>query len=573
MKRLRLLWPVVIALFALVIYANAAGNGFVYDDTPEVVMNPWIRSAGNIGIIFTSSAWGYLGDVTNYYRPLIQVFYMGVYAIFGLNPLGFHLFNILVHGGVSILVFLVALRLLQKNAPSSNTPVLYFPAIAGLLFASHPIHTEAVSWICGIGDLSFTFFCLASFYAYMRLPATRIPSFDPVYLMSLVLFSLATLCKETALVFPLVLIVYDQAIREDAAAPLRRLKGYLPFFGVAAVYFLLRFHAIGSFAPVKRHAELSTFQYIISAFPLLMDYFAKLILPTDLHIFYTFHPVTSVASASALFGFIFMAVLIAVLFATYRRNKRAFFFLTLLLIPLLPVLYLPGLGENPFAERYLYLPSAGFVLLLSLIGQSAANAKPGRVLVLSVAVCLMIAMYSAGVVRRNTVWKNDHTLWEDTVEKSPDAAIAHYNFGVILYKEGDLHGAIRQYQTALRLEPSPKAYNDLAVAYNDMGLPDNAIPLLQAALRLNPYFADARNNLGVAYMGKGQYENAIEQFKIAAGLAPSFTGTYSNLGLCYERLGMKEDAIQNYKKALQLDAHNVTARNNLNALLSEEKKQ
>jgi tetratricopeptide (TPR) repeat protein len=567
-RRLPGLWMLIVPLLAIVLYLNTLGNGFVYDDIPQVVQNPWIRGFHHVWAIFTSGAWGFGGESTNYYRPLMHIFYMLLYFFFGLNPLGFHVFNICVHAGVSLLVFSLASGLLHDDRPLLSPPVLSASVTAGLLFAAHPIHTEAVSWISGIPDLSFTFFCLGSLLLYMRLPAERMPSSDPSYLLSVLLFSLATLCKETALVFPFVFIAYDHFIREDRRALRRRICGYLPFLTVAAVYFLLRVHALGGLAPQKRHTELTTHQYLVSALPLLRDYVLKLILPLNLSVFYTFHPASSVLQAPVLSALIFILVLLVLLFRLHKANKRAFFLFLLMLIPLLPVMYIPALGENPFAERYLYLPSVGFVLLLSLAVQYANRTRPKSSLVITISVCLVIALYSSGVVARNPAWKNDRTLWEDAVTKSPDAAIARYNLGLILYQEGYLDRAIQQYQAALRLQPSPKVYNDLAVAYNDVGLSDRAIGLLQIAVRMSPEFADAHNNLGVAYISKRLYRKAIEHLKIAAALNPSFSGTYSNLGLSYEGLGMRDDAITNYEIALRLDANNSTARKNLAILLS-----
>jgi tetratricopeptide (TPR) repeat protein len=566
-RRLPGLWMLIVPLLAIVLYLNTLGNGFVYDDIPQVVQNPWIRGFHNVWAIFASGAWGFGGESSNYYRPLMHIFYMFLYALFGLNPLWFHFFNICVHAGVSLLVFSLASGLLRDDRPLVSPPVLSASVTAGLLFSAHPIHTEAVSWISGIPDLSCTFFCLGSLLLYMRLPAERTPSFVPSYLLSLLLFFLATLCKETALVFPFVFIAYDHFIREDHRALWRRFTGYLPFLALAAVYFLLRVHALGGLAPQKRHTELAIHQYLVSALPLFRDYVLKLILPLNLSVFYTFHPASSVLQVPVLLALIFILALVALLFGVYKANKRAFFLFLLMLIPLLPVIYIPALGENPFAERYLYLPSVGFVLLLSLAVQYANKARPKGSLVMTISVCLVIALYSSGVVARNPVWKNDRTLWGDAVIKSPDAAIAHYNLGLILYNEGDLDRAIRQYQAALRLQPSPKVYNDLAVAYNDMGLSDKAIELLESAVRMSPDFADAYNNLGVAYISKRLYRKAIEHLKIAAALNPSFSGTYSNLGLSYEGLGMRDDAIRNYERALQLDPNNATARKNLATLL------
>jgi len=560
------LWLFIIPLFAIALYLDTLRNGFVYDDIPQVVQNPWIRNFHSITVIFTSGAWGFAGEGSNYYRPLMHIIYMLTYALFGLNPLGFHVINIVIHAGVSLLVFVLASRFLAGVQLTHRLPALSAPVSAGLLFAAHPIHTEAVSWVSGIPDLSFTFFCLASLLLYMKLPANRIPSLHPHYPLSVFLFFLATLCKETALVFPFLVIAYDHFVRRDRRTLWNQAARYLPFFSATAVYFLLRAQALGSFAPVKRHAELSAYQYVISALPLLRDYALKLILPLNLRVFYTFHPASSLLKAPAFSALIFVMIVAVSLFMVHRANKKAFFFSMMILFPLLPVLYIPALGENPFSERYLYLPSAGFILLLSLAVQYPQKAWRKGFLSLPVAVCLLIALYSAGVVARNPVWRNDRTLWEDAVIKSPDAAIAHYNFGQVLYREGELDGAVRQYRAALQLQPSPKVYNDLAVAYNDLGMPDRAIELLQVAVQMNPDFADAHNNLGVAYIAKGLYRMAIYHLNKAVSLDPSFSGAYSNLGLSYEWLGMRDDAIINYKKALQLDANNMTARNRLSTL-------
>jgi Flp pilus assembly protein TadD len=389
--------------------------------------------------------------------------------------------------------------------------------------------------------------------------------------LSVFLFFLATLCKETALVFPFLVIAYDHLMREDRWTLWQRAAGCTPFFLVAAVYFLLRAQALGSLAPVKRHAELSTYQYITSSFPLLRDYFLKLILPLNLHVFYTFHPASSLLKAPALSALIFVMALVALVFMVHRVNKRVFFFLMMILVPLLPVLYIPGLGENPFSERYLYLPSLGFVLLLSLAMRYAnKHTGPKSPLPMAIYLSLLVSLYSVGAVSRNPVWRTDHTLWEDAVTKAPDAAIAHYNFGLVLYKEGELDGAVQQYKAALQLQPSPKVYNDLAVAYNDLGQPDSAIEFLQVAIQMSPDFADAHNNLAVACISKGLYENAIYHLNRAVRLDPSFSGAYSNLGLSYERLGLMDNAISNYRKALQLDPNNMTARSKLRALSTSD---
>jgi hypothetical protein len=171
-KRIPALLIFIIFLVCLAVYCNALFNDFVYDDNDQVLENHWIRDVKYIPDIFTKSVSGFWGETTlsNYYRPLMHLIFMFNYYVFGLRPWGFHLVNILFHAGVSVLVFVIIWRLLRASSSSSKRDekgfirALQSPAFAGaMLFATHPIHTEAVAWVAGIPDLSYTFFFLFLF--------------------------------------------------------------------------------------------------------------------------------------------------------------------------------------------------------------------------------------------------------------------------------------------------------------------------------------------------------------------------------------------------------------------------
>ena len=201
----------ILFIISIGVYLNALPNEFVYDDKYQVLENHWIRDAKYIPEIFLTNVWAFVGEenLSNYYRPLMHIIYMINYHIFGFKPWGFHLTNILLHGGVSVLLFLLLSVLInqshdlnskfhpeqvgtnskskikkskgrtdlvrpksQFSKPKSQilnlkSQILSAPFIAALLFAAHPIHTEAVTWIGGIPELSFTLFYLLSFYLYI----------------------------------------------------------------------------------------------------------------------------------------------------------------------------------------------------------------------------------------------------------------------------------------------------------------------------------------------------------------------------------------------------------------------
>jgi protein O-mannosyl-transferase len=562
-SKLYLLFAIlVIFVSSLAVYLNSLSNDFVYDDIAQVWDNPWIKDIRHLPEIFSKSVWSFEtgSETSNYYRPLMHVFYMLAYRIFGLNPWGFHLINVLFHAGVSVLVFIVTMKLLQKFQSSSSDSHILPSSTAALLFASHPIHTEAVTWIAGLPDLSFTFFYLLSFYLYVLSRDGHKYS----YPLSVTSFALAALCKEPALTLLIILIAYDFIVKKHNESLSDRIRRYLPFFLVAGVYLVLRYHALGGFAPEKKYQALNIYQYAINVFPLVTQYLEKLLLPLNLNAFHVFHPISSLFEVRGFLSLLITMAYMVCIFLAFKKNRLVFFGLVLIIVPLLPVLYIPVLGENTFAERYLYLPSFGFVLLIALLLAWVRVNKPAAVRILMGTVIVLAGLYSAATISRNTVWKNDYTLFSDTIRKAPDAKIPRNRLGGFLLNRGRIEEAIEQYQVALQLDPdSDISHYNLGLAFSSKGRIEEAIEQYQAALQLDPDFADAHNGLATAYFNKGEVDKAIEQYQVALRLDPNNEKTHNNLGLAYFRKGQVDKAIEQYEAALRLKPDNGKAHSNL----------
>ena len=605
----------IIVLASFAVYFNALFNGFVYDDKQQVVDNIWIRDIGSMPEIFTQSVWGFAKEVedqgvANYYRPLMHVVYMASYYLFGLKPWGFHLVNILFHGGVSVLVFLVLSRLLNRAssalptaAPPPATSVLSPAFIAALLFATHPIHTEAVTWVAGLPEVSYTFFYLLAFYCYMRsrevvpspssplttteeqdggsrsvkkegrenvskergnkkggtgkvgtkLPAGRENRDVFWYVLSLVSFSFSLLFKEPALTLPVMLLVYDLLCKRMKISTAELLRRDLPFAVISGVYLLLRLNALKSMVPTETMAGLSFSQSVINVFPLFTAYLKDLVFPFNLMFWHTFRPLETLFSAEGLLSLLVAGAFAAAVVVSWKRDRTILLGLLFIVVPLLPAFYIKGIGSKPYAERYLYLSSFGFVMLIAVALPWLRRKAPRYGLAATIAALALTGAYSLQTIARNPAWKNDFTFYEDTIRKSPDTVPLHIAYGVALSDVGRIDEAIEQYQTAIKLGPNYwQAYENLGIAYGKQGQLDKAIEQMETALSLGPKSAVTRSNLGLAYMRQGAIDKAIEQFLVSVKLNPNFFQAHFNLANAYEEKGLLDKAMEEYETVVRL---------------------
>ncbi|MGD0885195.1 MAG: tetratricopeptide repeat protein [Thermodesulfovibrionales bacterium] len=568
-KRLPALPILVIFLVSFAVYYNALLNDFASDDTVQVLENHWIRDVKYIPDVFSESVWGFQGEtvISNYYRPLMHLIFMFNYYVFGLRPWGFHLVNILFHAGVSILVFVIASRLLRASSSFSQRDETEFigalqspPFVAAVLFATHPIHNEAVAWVAGVPELSYTFFSLLSLYLYMRYEEGT----KGMYPLSVVAFSLAPLCKEPALMLPIILMAYDSVFGKRAKGYLPFIKRYLPYLMVAGVYLGLRYHALGGFSPQEPHVVLSAYGYIINVFPLFLQYLEKLLLPLNLNAFHVLHPISSIFETGGIMSLTVAAAFVVVTFIAFKKKSKVCFALLVIALPLLPSLYIPAVGENVFAERYLYLPSFGFVLLIALALSWAKAVNPGLASGLLIIFLAVAVIYCLGTVTRNAVWRDDLTLLTDTVRKSPDAAIPHHNLGTAYGKQDRLNEAVDEFITALKLRPDfAEAHYNLGIAYGRQNRLDEAVNQFITVLKLKPDYAAAHNNLGIAYLNQNRLNEAANEFITVLKLKPDYTAAHYNLGTAYLNQNRLDEAANEFITALKLKPDYAAAHNNL----------
>ncbi len=545
----------VIALASFLIYSPALYNEFVWDDF-HFTTNP-VRIGAEPYSFFLGGGL--------YYRPVLHLSVVTDYSFWQLNPLGYHLTNIILHALCSALVFLVALYL-TGNARLSAGPEYserntsgksLIPAfIAAMLFALHPIHTESVAWINGRTDVLAALFLLLGFLSYI-LYVKEGKNTALVLLAVFFLFSLFS--KENGVALIGIVPVYG------LIAGLPRRKILLSWLALSAgfiVYLLLRFGGgVKEFAatPGSREAFFAPgitpgrFLEILSMGT--GYYFEKLVAPFNLNVLPRLpeHPV---------YYLIFIAPFITGAVLYLKGKKLHAFLVAWIVITLLPSLSIMfSQVAAPVAERYLYLPSVGFVILAGLLAGSIRNVKIAMITVFSVFV-----IYGVTTLDRLGDWRNDLALWEDTVRKNPDSANARMNYAAALIRTGMPGRAKEELLVALgkkiSFQQTSKILELLGVVETEYGNYGEAEKHLVESIKANNRNPTAYNNLGFLYASmagspgygtrkKDLLMKSIKKYGEALRLSPGFLQPKFNMGLSYLKMGDFEKAWQYFDSVIK----------------------
>lgn len=506
----------------MAIYANSLKNGFVYDDEVTVVNNVLIKSLSNLDSLFSVEYFALSGEAS--YRPLVTLTYMLDYFLWGLNPSGYHLTNLLLHIVSVSFLYLLTVKLWGEKR---------LALVAAAIFALSPVNTEAVNSISFREDLLITPLCILSLITHISLwnPYTsRIKSQLFKYGAPLLYF-LALLSKEMAITLPALAIVIDYYKYKTF-----HFKRYMIYLVFTVLYLIIRFFI---FTNMVEHSANTHSITLITSIPSTISFYIRIFL----------FPVNLVADYAGdirlnpLNGFLLM--LAACLFFKSTTDKIKIP-ITWFFISLIPVLNIVPI-KHPIAERFLYFPSIGMSILLAIPLYRFNTSKK------TILVCLLF-FYSLMTFERNRVWRDNYSLWMDTLEKMPASFMAHNNLGMLYEQDGRLKDAIEEYKKALELNPdSAETHTNLGFIYRRQDKLVEAKEEHLAALQLKPNFVAARLNLGIIYLDQGLLEKALQEFQIASKLNPYNADAYYNIGLVYYRWNQIDRAIENFKYALKLN--------------------
>lgn len=527
-----------IILSGFLVYSNSLNGAFIWDDDILIRNNDYIKDWFHPGEIFREDIGAGSGVKYGYYRPLYILTFVLDYSLWGLNVGGYHLTNIVLHILVALSVYWLATLLYGNKTLSLFT---------GLLFVLHPIHTEVVTYISGRDNSLVALFMLLCCILYLKsLPTPR----RTFWVLMFLSYTLALLSRENALIVPGLVLAYHYVFRKKIEA-----RVFLSLIGVTFIYVLSVLYLLPSSSLksvlVPPLWVGTVYKRLPGFFVAVANYVRLLILPFHQHIEYG-DRVFGYADPRVLLGF--MITVLLLMCAVRKRNSSPLLSFAVLwfFVALLPSCNLYTSQQNYMAERYLYLPSIGFFLLVGKSVVWISRKKEGKFFAVALMVGLSV-FYACLTVRQNEYWREPVSFYTRTLHYTPDSARAYNNLGNVYAETGRYEEAIALHRKAIVLRPHyAQAYYNLGNEYVEVGEKKLAVAAYKKATEINPDYAKAHNNLGIVYGSLGKREEAIAQFQKAVEINPRFALAHNNLAVAYYSIGEYDLAVKHCDRATEL---------------------
>ncbi len=539
------------------IYGQTLSHGFSsYDDGLYVFENAHVQA----GLHWNGVRWAFTTPMANYMHPLTWMSHMLDCQLFGLQPWGHHLTNLVIHALNAVLLFLVLTRMTGRRWPS---------ALVAVLFAVHPLNVESVAWIAerkGVLVMMFWTAALGGYAWYGRRP-------NPArYLAVAVLFLLGLLSKPMAVTLPFVLLLLDYwpldridrstPPRVMARATLRLAAEKIPLFLLTALFCVTTFVMQSRGNNLAFGEKISFTARCANALVVYVIYLLKTLCPWGLAVYYP-HPLArpawQVAGAAA--------ILAAITLLCLRQARRRPYLIIgwfWYLGTLVPVIELVQIGSFSHADRYAYIPLVGIFVMVAWGLDELGSRGPARAGVVTAAAALAVAALGLIAFRQTAYWKDDLTLFSHDLAVAGDNAVAHDNIGAALVDRGKPKEAADQFNMALKANPQDaEALYNLGVILESLNRPAEAESRYRQALQRKPAHPKAHNNLGSLLVQSRSFDEAMAHFRAAVEMAPDLVDAHNNMGNLLAVQGKLNEAIREYGRALELDPGQISVRLNL----------
>ncbi len=553
----------LLAMLATLIYSNTFSVPFVFDDVRNVIENSRIKELRNFLDFSGSRYMGFLSFALNYH--------------FGqLNPFGYHLVNLFIHVTNGFLVYLLVLLLFRTPTIVScdmKVPSSWIAFATALLFISHPIQTQAVTYIVQRFASLATLFYLLAVVSYMKWRQAESKEGYLWYGFALLSTILAMKTKEISFTLPAMLLLIEKVF-------FRRREGkqwiaLVPFLVTLLIIPFSRIDVVGGaengFA--QETTEIGRSKYLFTQFRVIITYVRLLLFPMNQNLDYDYPIYRSLFDPSVSMSVLFLSVLLVLaIYFVFISSSALFrligfgilwFFLALSIessiIPIRDVIF----------EHRLYLPSIGFFMVFSLFFFSTWDRMNWYI----PAFVSIVFIFSIATYRRNNVWIEELTLWQDVVSKSPMKARGHNNLGDVFSRDNKIEEAIAHYAEALRIDPDYiNAHINIGVDLEREGKLQEAEAHYREALQIDPQFRKLYFNLGLVLMKQERLDQAAEFLQKALQLDPEFVLAHNLLGEVFGHQGRLADAMMHYSEALRMNPHFAEAHDNLGVAFTKQGK-
>ncbi len=537
------------------IYSNTFDNEFIFDDRNMIGENPVIRQM-DIPTIFNHSDGRFIG-----YLTFAANFHFHQYDVKGYHVvnLGIHLINGLL---VAWLVLLIS-RLPAFKSGTLHTHRMKISVLTALLFITHPVQTQAVSYVVQrFTSLSTLFYVLSlCFYLWARLASLDDrPNWTIIlrYILAFTVFIMGVLTKESVYTLPVMIAVIEFGFIHNIK--LSHVPKWIWIMCTAVFVLLLaivvRFYTVTDiFSPVYAYAldvTLNSWTYLISQFPVMLAYIRVLAYPVNLILDYGVIPATSILNAYVLLSLVIVMLIIASAIKYKNRFPNFslavfWFFITLSIeSSIIPI-------ADLMVEHRLYLPSIGFFLLMIV---TVFSLFKGRWIIIPIILFFgLAAEYSHLTWERNNIWQDAFTMWNDNVEKTPLNPRPYSSRGIEYSVRGELEKGFADFNKAIELNPNyVNSLGNRGKYYQSKGMFKEAALDYTRALESDAGYEHIwLNNRSTIYTSMGEWELALDDVNQSIELIPANINNYLKRGDIKRELGDFEDAIDNYSMALQLN--------------------
>ena len=544
----------------------------MWDDDSYISANPTLQSWRGLWEI-----WFKPGATCQYYPLSFSLFWVG-YHLWGLNPLGYHMLNVMLHGLVAVLLWQVLERLKVRGA-----------WLAGAIFALHPVCVMSVAWMTELKNTLSAALALGAGWAYVRFAGLgvyeaghggidgrrqNVVGADWRYgALSLGLFLLAMFAKTAVSFLPLTLLLVAWWQRKRLggreAVPLLLMLALVVAMGKMTFYVERLYGAVGT------GFHLGWWERVLVSGRSFWFYLGKLFFPFRLTFVYERWPVDS----RVWWQYLYPAAVVG-LFVLLWRLRRVIgrgpfaamlhFYISTAMLILITVLYMTR--YTFVSDHWQYFGCLSVITLAAAGITAGLDRLAGRSQLLKPAlVGILLLVLGLSTRHQCGMYTDMETLWQTTIANNPDAFLARNNLGNLLAAQGKIPEAIAQFHRAIEIKPDyAEAYYNLAIVLDRQGKRNEAIGDYQKALEFNPDFVVAHNNLGTALFKQGRLDEAVECYRRALKIDPGFGEAHNNLGILLTKQGRTDEAVAEYRKAIELNPNRAELYNNLGNLLATQ---